>query len=205
MSGLFTELKRRNVFKVAIVYAVVAWLVAQIVSVINEPLHLPDWFDTAVIVLLIIGFPIAVILAWAFDLTPQGIRRTGASPVSEDEAETTASSQVPPPQPVVDEQSIAVLPFVDMSPDRDQEYFSDGISEELLNQLAKVRDLHVAGRTSSFHFKGHTGDIADIAAKLKVAHVLEGSVRKAGNRVRVTAQLIKAENGYHLWSPSVKS
>ena len=202
MAGLFTELRRRNVFKVAIVYAVVAWLVAQVVSVIQEPLHLPPWFTTAVIVLLIIGFPFAVILAWAFELTPQGIKRTEGKEEAGSLASEPGSEPVPalPADTGIDEDSIAVLPFVDMSPEKDQEYFSDGISEELLNQLAKVRGLHVAGRTSSFHFKGHTGDIADIAAKLRVAHVLEGSVRKAGNRVRVTAQLIKADDGYHLWS-----
>jgi len=204
MSGLFTELRRRNVFKVAIVYAIVAWLIAQIITTVSQPLHLPEWFPTAIIVLVIVGFPIALIIAWAFERSPEGVRRT--TPAKAPEAakaaptDQTGAAPILPEAPAVEDQSIAVLPFADMSPDKDQEYFSDGIAEELLNQLAKVQGLHVAGRTSSFHFKGHTGDIADIAARLKVAHVLEGSVRKAGNRVRVTAQLIKAANGYHLWS-----
>jgi len=199
MSGFFTELKRRSVVKIAIVYAVVAWLLVQVVTAVKAPLHLPPWFDTAVIVLLAIGFPIALIIAWAFERTPEGVRRTvkalpKTAPADGEPAEAPAL-EVP-----VDQESVAVLPFVNMSSDPEQDYFSDGISEELLNQLAKVHGLHVAGRTSSFQFKGHVGDIADIARKLKVAHVLEGSVRKAGDRVRVTAQLIRADNGYHLWS-----
>jgi len=200
MSGMFTELRRRNVIKVGIAYLVAAWVVAQIVAVVNEPLHLPAWFDTAVIVLLIVGFPFALIVAWSFERTPEGLKR--ASKAQPEKKSLPVTLAQPAASPVADEgrPSIAVLPFVDMSPEKDQEYFSDGIAEELLNQLAKVKGLHVAGRTSSFHFKGHTGDIAEIAAKLKVAHVLEGSVRKAGNRVRITAQLINAADGYHLWS-----
>ncbi|MEJ2761813.1 MAG: hypothetical protein P8126_09860, partial [Gammaproteobacteria bacterium] len=194
---LLTELRRRNVFKVAVAYAIVAWLLVQVTVAVENPLHLPPWMDTFVIVLLGIGFPVALILAWAFELTPEGVKRTGsmtrqAGAVMPDPAAASAAAA----------QSIAVLPFVDMSPDKDQEYFSDGISEELLNQLAKIKDLHVAGRTSSFYFKGRDEDLRVIGEKLNVAHVLEGSVRKAGNRVRVTAQLIKAADGYHLWSES---
>ena len=187
----FTELKRRSVFKVGIAYAIVAWLLAQIIAVINTPLHLPDWFDTVVLVLLGIGFPVALILAWAFELTPEGVKRTGS-------VKGTANPVTTP----TDAQSIAVLPFVNMSSDPEQEYFSDGISEELLNQLSKIKDLHVAGRTSSFYFKGRNENLREIGEKLAVANVLEGSVRKSGNRVRVTAQLIKAADGYHLWSES---
>ena len=189
--SFFAELRRRNVFKVGIAYAIVAWLLAQIITVINTPLHLPDWFDTVVLVLLGIGFPVALILAWAFELTPEGVKRAGTS-------EGTANPVSTP----TDAQSIAVLPFVNMSSDPEQEYFSDGISEELLNQLSKIKDLHVAGRTSSFYFKGRNENLREIGEKLAVAHVLEGSVRKSGNRVRVTAQLIKAADGYHLWSES---
>jgi len=204
MSGLFSELRRRSVIKVALAYGVVAWLLMQVVSTIKEPLHLPEWFDTAVIVLLIIGFPIALVLAWAFDLTPQGLKRDS----KDSPAAQSAEENDPPASAVLtktnDEprQSIAVLPFVDMSPDGNQEYFSDGIAEELLNQLTRLRDLHVAGRTSSFSFKGKNEDLRAIGQKLNVAHILEGSVRKSGNRVRVTAQLIKAADGYHLWSQS---
>jgi adenylate cyclase len=187
----FTELKRRSVFKVGIAYAIVAWLLAQIIAVINTPLHLPDWFDTVVLVLLGIGFPVALILAWAFELTPGGVKRAGTSEGTSDPVTTPT-----------DAQSIAVLPFVNMSSDPEQEYFSDGISEELLNQLSKIKDLQVAGRTSSFYFKGRNENLREIGEKLAVAHVLEGSVRKSGNHVRVTAQLIKAADGYHLWSES---
>jgi len=202
MSGLFGELKRRNVIKVAIAYLVAAWLVAQIVIAVESPLHLPGWADTLVIVLLAIGFPFALIVAWSFERSPEGLKRSARSETREESApEATEHTAASPP---ADEgrPSIAVLPFVDMSPDKDQEYFSDGIAEELLNQLAKVPDLHVAGRTSSFSFKGKDEDLRLIGQKLGVANILEGSVRKAGNRVRVTAQLIKAADGYHLWSES---
>ena len=192
--SFFAELKRRNVFKVAVVYAIVAWLLVQVIVAVHNPLHLPDWFDTAVIVFLITGFPVALIFTWAFELTPEGVQRTGQLSA----LTTAAAGDITATAPT--EQSIAVLPFVDMSPDKDQEYFSDGISEELLNQLTKLHGLHVAGRTSSFYFKGKNEDFHVIGEKLKVAHILEGSIRKAGNRVRITAQLIKVADGYHLWS-----
>jgi len=202
MNGLFHELRRRNVIKVGIAYGIAAWLVAQILSVVNEPLHLPAWFDTAVIVVLIIGFPFALIVAWAFERTPQGVKRT-SSPEAEPAREPIeAADALPAVATDADEASVAVLPFVNMSSDTEQEYFSDGISEELLNQLSKVKGLHVAGRTSSFMFKGQHEDLRVIGQKLSVANILEGSVRKSGNRVRVTAQLIKAADGYHLWSES---
>ena len=189
MASIISELKRRNVFKIGVAYAIVAWLIVQVVSAIHTPLHLPNWFDTVIMVSLGIGFPIALIIAWAFEMTPEGVKPTkpvktgGAKPV------TDAAGA-----------SIAVLPFADMSPDKDQEYFADGIAEEVLNQLTRVRDLHVAGRTSSFSFKGKEEDLRVIGRKLDVAHVLEGSVRKSGDRVRITAQLIKVADGYHLWS-----
>ena len=202
MGTFLAELRRRNVFKVGVAYAIVAWLLVQVTVAVEKPLHLPPWMATFVIFLLAIGFPIALLLAWAFELTPEGVKKTGpmarqAGAVAPDPVAASAA-----PAPAAAAQSIAVLPFVDMSPDKDQEYFSDGISEELLNQLTKIRDLHVAGRTSSFYFKGRDEDLRVIGEKLNVAHVLEGSVRKAGNRVRVTAQLIKAADGYHLWSES---
>jgi len=204
MNGIFREMRRRNVFKVGVAYAIAAWLVAQIISLVQEPLHLPGWFDTAVILLLIVGFPFALILAWAFELTPQGIKRTAeADALAAQSSESgKAESPIDVQASESSEESIAVLPFVDMSPEKDQEYFADGISEELLNQLARIRNLHVAGRTSSFSFKGKNEDLRSIGQKLNVAHVLEGSVRKSGNRVRVTAQLIKAADGYHLWTES---
>ena len=199
--NLLTELKRRNVLKVALAYIVVAWILVQVVNNIVVPLHLPDWTPTLVIVLLGVGFPIALIIAWAFEKTPDGIKRTSlvetdpAPPaaIAKTAAATVSESASTAP-------SIAVLPFADMSPDKDQEYFSDGLSEELLNKLARIKGLQVAGRTSSFHFKGKNEDVRTIAEKLGVAHVLEGSVRKSGDKLRITAQLIKAKDGYHLWS-----
>ena len=151
---------------------------------------------------MIIGFPIALFLTWAYELTPEGMKRTETvSPQTNDTNTASASAtDDTTPAKVRIKESIAVLPFVDMSPDKDQEYFSDGIAEEMLNQLTRVRGLHVAGRTSSFSFKGKDEDLRVIGEKLNVAHVLEGSVRKAGNRVRITAQLIKVADGYHLWS-----
>jgi adenylate cyclase len=204
MSSLFVELKRRNVFKVGVTYAIVAWLIAQIIAVVQNPLHLPDWFGTAIIVLLLVGFPLAVMLAWAFELTPEGVKRAGSANRQAIEADAASAGVLELATPAIDtsKQSIAVLPFVDMSPDKDQEYFADGISEELLNQLTKIRDLHVAGRTSSFHFKDKNENFRIIGEQLNVTNILEGSVRKAGNRVRITAQLIKAADGYHLWSES---
>lgn len=204
MGSFFTELKRRHVFKVAVSYAIVAWLIAQVIAVIHEPLHLPESFGTAIIVLLIVGFPLAVILAWAYELTPEGVKRIGLIDKQTDNRCEISDAAASPISSGINstKQSIAVLPFVDMSPDKDQEYFADGISEELLNQLTKIRDLHVAGRTSSFYFKNKNENFSVIGQQLNVANILEGSVRKAGNRVRITAQLIKVSDGYHLWSES---
>ena len=192
--SFFAELKRRNVFKVAIAYAIVAWLIAQVIAVVHNPLHLPEWFDTAVIVFLIIGFPVALLFTWAFELTPEGVQRTGKL----SESTTAAAGDITATAPA--EQSIAVLPFADMSPDKDQEYFSDGISEELLNSLARIPDLQVRGRTSSFYFKGRNEDLRTISEMLKVEHIIEGSVRKASDQVRITVQLINARTDTHLWS-----
>jgi TolB-like protein/Tfp pilus assembly protein PilF len=192
--SFFAELKRRNVFKVAVSYAVVAWLIAQVIAVVHNPLHLPEWFDTAVIVFLITGFPVALLFTWAFELTPEGVQRTGQLSAS------TTASAVDITATAPTEHSIAVLPFADMSPDKDQEYFSDGISEELLNSLARIPDLQVRGRTSSFYFKGRNEDLRTISEMLKVEHLIEGSVRKAGDQVRITVQLINARTDTHLWS-----
>jgi adenylate cyclase len=201
------ELRRRKVIRVALAYLVVAWLLVQIATTIEPALDLPSWFDTFVIVVTAIGFPIAVVLAWAFDITPDGLRRTAPVAVGGADDSPAAAHIEPPvpapvarPAPIAAERSVAVLPFVNMSPDPDQEYFSDGLSEELLNQLAQIKDLRVAARTSSFCFKGQSVDLKEVAQKLGVSHVLEGSVRKAGSQLRITAQLISAADGYHLWS-----
>ena len=187
--SFFAELKRRNVFKVGIAYAIVAWLLIQVVSIVLPAYHAPDWVLPILITIISIGFPIAVFLAWAYELTPEGIKPT--KPITKNSGKASTSDTEP---------SIAVLPFADMSPDKDQEYFADGIAEEVLNQLARINDLHVAGRTSSFSFKGKEEDLRVIGSKLNVAHVLEGSVRKSGDQLRITAQLIKVADGYHLWS-----
>jgi len=197
---LLGELKRRKVFRVAVVYAAVAFIVWQAAEIAVPGLNLPGWVLTLVILLTILGFPIALVLAWALEMTPEGLRVTPPPKPSDsagagDEAPERVATPVEP-QPA----SIAVLPFTDMSPEKDQEYFCDGMAEELINALTKVKELRVAARTSSFQFKGKSEDVCEIAKKLRVASVLEGSVRRAGQRLRVTAQLVTAEDGYHLWS-----
>ena len=198
MNSFFGELKRRNVFKVGIAYVVVAWLVVQVVNNLVPLLGVPEWSAKVVLIFLIAGFPVALILAWAYDLSPQGIKRTApakdssAASVTKTSASAAASSAP----------SIAVLPFANMSSDPEHDYFSDGLSEELLNKLARVKGLQVAGRTSSFHFKGRNEDLRAVGEALGVGHILEGSVRKSGSRVRITAQLINAKSGYHLWTES---
>jgi TolB-like protein/Tfp pilus assembly protein PilF len=207
----FAELRRRKVIRVAAVYLVAAWLLIQVADAIFEPIGLPAWSLKLVIVLVALGFPLACVLAWAFDVTPRGIERaeTGVQPTSAASAAGRAS--LPPPEaPPVEvpaaaaapTESVAILPFVDMSPERDQEYFCDGIAEEIINALCCMRNLRVASRTSSFQFKGHAADVREIGRTLGVGSVLEGSVRKAGNRVRITTQLVGTADGYHLWSES---
>jgi len=198
--SFLAELKRRKVVRVAVVYAAVAFVVWQAAEIAVPGLNLPDWVLTLVILLTALGFPIALVLAWALELTPEGIRVT---PPAEPPDIAGTGKQAPQPgatpagpQPA----SVAVLPFTDMSPEKDQEYFCDGMAEELINALTKVKELRVAARTSSFQFKGKAEDVCEIAKKLRVSSVLEGSVRRAGERLRVTAQLVSAEDGYHLWS-----
>ncbi len=182
------ELQRRKVPRVAAAYAIVAFIFLQVAEITFEPLHFPDWALTVVVVVTFAGFPVALVLAWVFQITPEGLKH-------EDEPET--STKRAPAEP-----SIAVLSFEDMSPDQDQAYLCDGIAEEILNRLTQLDGLHVASRTSSFLFKGQATDIGTIASQLKVATVLEGSVRKAENQLRITTQLINAENGFHIWSNS---
>ncbi len=227
----FAELKRRRVFRVMAVYGAVAFVVLQVADILQEGLRLPDSFLPVATAILLLGFPIAIVLAWAFESTPEGIKRTDEASPGELQAIITApASQRWPagllglvgicallagvwyvgrqsaPAAATDattgrvEASIAVLPFVNMSSDPEQEYFSDGISEELLNLLAKIPELRVAARTSSFSFKGQSLEIPEIADRLNVAYVLEGSVRKSGEEVRITAQLIRADDGFHMWS-----
>jgi TolB-like protein len=204
--AFFEELKRRHVIRMAILYIVVGWALVEVADFSADTFGAPDWVVQMFTVLVLLGFPLVLIGAWAFEMTPDGLKRdTGAvetedSEDAENSATVAESFDTPPAVDAPSENSIAVLPFVNMSSDQEQEYFSDGLSEELLNLLAHIPELRVAARTSSFSFKGKDVEIPVIAEKLKVANVLEGSVRKAGNQVRITAQLIKADDGYHLWS-----
>jgi adenylate cyclase len=188
----FSELKRRRVYSVAVTYAVVAWLLIQVVTQVFPPFEIPNWAQRLVIVAIVLGFPIAVIFAWIYDITRHGIVRTS-------DAEREIKTEIVEPASST-EKSIAVLPFNDLSPAKDHDYFSDGIAEELLGALAKVDGLRVAARRSSFWFKDKQAELSEIASKLNVGHVLEGSVRRDGNRVRVTAELIDASDGFTLWS-----
>jgi adenylate cyclase len=209
------EIKRRHVFQVAAVYAVVAWLIVQIVGEVNEPLNLPAGFDTVVIVLLGVGFPIALVLAWAFDLTPAGVIRASAAGLASDTEVPTGESRGPQPDPTITptpateprssrperlRHSVAVLPLENLSPNPHDAYFAAGIHEEILNQLTKIKALSVIARTSVRKYQETDKSIADIAEELGVATIMEGSVRYAGERVRVTAQLIDAATQDHIWS-----
>jgi len=188
----FAELKRRKVYTVAVTYAIVGWLLIQVVTQVFPPFEIPNWAERFVIVAIVLGFPIALVLAWIYDFTGHGIVRTvDAQPETKLEIPDSANSA---------EKSIAVLAFNDLSPEKDHAYFSEGIAEELLGALAKVDGLRVAARRSSFWFKDKEANLREIAANLNVDHVVEGSVRRDGNRVRVTAELIDARGGFTIWS-----
>src|SRR5438093_8527665 len=224
MKNFFAELKRRNVYKVAVAYAVVSWLLVQIATQVFPFLEIPNWVVRLVIALVVIGFPIALVIAWAFEATPEGIKPTEVADAerehsrgktwiyvvvigaaisialfflgrytASDESGRRSATSLP-------QKSIAVLPFVNMSADRNDEYLSDGVSEELITALSKIAGLQVKARTSSFAFKGKNEDIQKIGELLHVSHLLEGSVAKAGSKLRITAQLIQTSDGNHLWS-----
>ncbi len=231
ISAVMGELSRRKVLKTLGAYAVGVFVVLQLMDAAVEPLRLPDWLPTAVVVGLILGFPVVFILAWQFDITGHGVKRTSddsllgkgqtfslfaamlvatgglaagfyhyyAGVFEESGAVQSAASEAPR-NFSAPENSIAVLPFTDLSEGRNQEHLSDGMAEEILNLLAQVDGLHVAARTSSFAFRNPQKDIRDIGRALNVATVLEGSLRTSGNRIRLTAQLINVEDGYHIWS-----
>ena len=210
--GFFAELRRRRVIRVAVVYAVAGWIIIEVASTMLPGLKLPPWTVTFVIALVVLGFPIAVIMGWMFDLEPRDAERSPniAAAVIEVAAPTAPgppvvaapSVEVPKPaaKPQTDRRTIAVLPFVNMSGDAQNEYFSDGIAEEILNLLSKLPQLKVASRTSAFNFKGKQVSISAVARELGVSTVLEGSVRRIGDHVRITAQLIDADSDSHLWS-----
>jgi len=226
--SLYHELKRRNVFRVAIAYLALAWLLTEVSGTLFPAFGIPDWGVRFVVIVFALGFVPAVIISWVYELTPEGIKRE--QDVVRDASITHLTArrldlftiglivvafafiladrfwlspgqvEQSAPEPQYPSNSIAVLPFINMSDDAGNEYFSDGISEELLNLLAKIPELRVIARTSSFAYKGKDVKIADIADELNVGHILEGSVRKAGNQVRITAQLIRASDSSHLWS-----
>lgn len=244
--SLFAELKRRNVIRMAGLYLIGAWLIAQIAETLLPIFHTPEWVLQTIVVLLAIGFVPIVIFAWIFEMTPQGIKRDAEANADQSIAPRTAQrmnrtiiallvialgyfcidkfvlapARLLATAPVahtvavapmvtpsnadevsgVNPKSIAVLAFADMSASKDSEYLADGIAEEILNALAQVRDLKVAGRTSSFYYKGRNESLQTMGAELGVANVLEGSVRRQGERVRITAQLIQVEGGFHRWS-----
>ncbi len=183
---LSSELKRRKVYPVIAAYAIVAFVLLQIGEITFVPLGFPNWVMVSLIVVVILGFPVVVVLSWLFDITPTGIRRDGEKLRRAEDLDASPS--------------IAVLPFVDMSPEQDQGYFCEGVAEEILNALTKIQQLSVAARTSSFQYKAGAGDVREIGKELAVKAILEGSVRKSENHLRVTAQLVKTSDGYHLWS-----
>ena len=244
--SLFNELKRRNVFRMGIAYMVLGWLLLQVTDVVVPILELPEWVAKLVLFLLMLGFPLILFFAWAFELTPEGVKweknvnreqsisvQTGkkldraiigilviavamllfdrfrvvppqpsAKPATVAVEEPSASPAV---RPGTDDKSVAVLPFIAMSSGPDDEYFADGLTEEILNSLAQLPELLVTARTSAFSFKGEDLPIVEIAGALGVQHVVEGSVRRSGERLRVTAQLIRANDGFHLWSETYDS
>jgi TolB-like protein len=223
MKKFFSELKRRNVYKVAVAYAVVAWLLMQVASQIFPFFEIPNWAGRLVVLLLIIGFPIALIVAWAFELTPEGIKRTEVADAERlpqrprkrtwiyvvvigglvsiglfflgryTANRSKESGELPP-------KSIAVLPFENLSEEKGNAYFADGIQEEILTRLAKIADLKVISRTSTQQFQSKPANLSAIAKQLGVANILEGSVQRSADQVRVNVQLIKAATDTHLWA-----
>ncbi len=233
LSATLVELSRRKVLRTLGGYAVAVFVLLQLMDAAVEPLRLPDWVPTLVVIVLILGFPIVSMLAWLFDVTASGVRRTPSegllshsqntilfsvmlfataglgyvffeyySGVFEVELALEQEQAVEQRAFTAPANSIAVLPFADLSADQDQAYFSDGVAEEILNLLAQVDGLHVAARTSSFAFREPSTDIREIGRLLNVTTVLEGSVRASGNRIRLTAQLINVSDGFHIWSQS---
>src|SRR6266508_2164096 len=228
LRNFFAELRRRNVYKVAVAYAVVGWVIAQIATQIFPFLEIPNWFVRLVIVLIAIGFPIALVIAWAFEATPEGIKRTEVAdtmPVSAATRRkkhawiyvvviaaaisvalfflgryTAGNKSVASAPNELPTKSIAVLPFDNLSRDPDNAYFCEGVQDEILTRLAKVADLKVISRTSIQRFKSAPENLPEIAKRLGVAEILEGSVQKASDQVRVNVQLINALTDAHLWA-----
>jgi TolB-like protein/Tfp pilus assembly protein PilF len=222
LRNFFAELKRRNVYKVAVAYVVVAWLLIQVATQVFPFFEIPNWAVRLVVLLLILGFPVALILAWAFELTPEGIKRTEEVSPNESITHRTgrkldfliigilllvigviAFGRFGKRAPMAEQmpgKSIAVLPFENRSEEKANAYFADGIQDEILTRLSKIADLKVISRTSTQHYKSAPENLPEIARQLGVAHILEGSVQKSGDAVRVNVQLIKAANDSHLWA-----
>ena len=240
--SLFAELQRRNVIRMAGLYVVVAWLIVQVTGTVLPMFGAPVWLPRTIVLLLAIGLLPALVFAWVYELTPEGIKRDAEvipeqsiaahtakrmnrllvamlalaliyfgfdklvldprrdAALIETTTQSVKAATAVPSVPVSSSKSIAVMPFLNMSADPEQEYFSDGMTEEILNALAKVPKLEVTARTSVFSLKGQRHDVREIGKLLGVAYLLEGSVRKAGDEVRITAQLIRTDNGFHLWS-----
>ena len=231
-SSFFEELRRRNVYRIGVAYAIVTWLFLQVIDIVAPIFDLPDSAPKLVLTLLAIGFPFALIFAWAYEITPDGIKREAEVDRSQSITSRTgrrldlmiigvlviavgmllADKFFLPDPPVTTEiitdevarpaettPSVAVLPFTNMSADENSGYFSDGLADTVLHMLAQVHELRVAARTSSFQFRDQTLDIAKIGEQLNVSTILEGSVQRSGDKIRVTAQLIDVSNGYHLW------
>jgi TolB-like protein/Tfp pilus assembly protein PilF len=223
LRNFFAELKRRNVYKVAIAYAVVGWLLIQVATQVFPFFEIPNWAVRLAVLLIIIGFPVALLIAWAFELTPEGIKRTETADVTRQHSRAgawiyvvifgvvlsvalfllgryTASRDAGSPASVAFEKSVAVLPFENLSDDKANAYFATGIQDEIMTRLAKIADLKVISRTSTQQYQSKPGNLSEIAKQLGVAHVLEGSVQKAGDQVRVNVQLIHAQTDAHLWA-----
>src|SRR5437764_11455577 len=233
--SFFSELKRRNVIRMAGLYLVGAWLLTQVASTVLPMFGAPDWLPRSIVILLVIGFLPTLIFSWVFELTPQGLKRDEDVPIEQStapqtarrmnrmiiavlvlalgyfvfdkfvltprrEAAVVAARPSAEPKSAANAKSVAVLAFANLSDDKGSEYFSDGISEELLTVLQKIPGLHVAARTSAFSFKGKNATAQEIGEKLGVAHLVEGSVRKSGNSVRIAARLTRANTGEELWS-----
>ncbi|MBT8071522.1 MAG: hypothetical protein KJO80_13905, partial [Gammaproteobacteria bacterium] len=220
--SFFSELKRRNVIRIGIGYAVASWVIVEVASVLLPTFEAPDWILRAIVLALIAGLPIALLIAWVFELTPEGIKKEDNVDTPEEEvfkARTARKADLTIMALLTlalsyfiiekiwlsgmvrgNMDAIAVLPFSDMSPRRDQEYFAEGLTIELLNMLSRVADLKVTGKTSAFQFKDYKGDFKAIGKTLKVGTILEGSVRAVDDNVRITTNLIDAEDGHTLWS-----
>ena len=227
--NFFAELKRRNVYKVAVAYAIVGWLLVQVATQVFPFLEIPNWVVRLVIALVAIGFPIALVIAWAFELTPEGLKRTeDVDPVAARQPRKrawvfvvivgavlsvglffmgryTAHTPRQSEAATVLQKSIAVLPFENLSDDKSNAYFADGIQDEILTRLSKIADLKVISRTSTQLYKSAPENLPEIAQQLGVAHILEGSVQKSGDKVRINVQLIKAADDSHLWAESYRS